>query len=134
MPLTPPRRPLMPPIPLLAAVYLHSLPAPNAPLTAQVSLDCSSFPLTPPILPRSLQCPLMPPIPLLAPEHLHSLPAPQCTPNSPQSHWWPLTPYTLGAPLCHIYPCWPLSTLHSMSAPNASLTPPTLPDSPQSPW
>ena len=71
-------------------------------------------PLTAPTPHRSPQCPLMPHIPLLATEYLHS----PASLNTPLHPWCPLTPpnghptplEAPNAPLCHLYPFWPLST------------------------
>ena len=79
-PLHPQRAPLMPPISKLAPEHLHSLPAPNAPLTPLHSL---MDPSGTPTLPRSSS---MPPDAANTPAGPwgHTLPAsPQCTPASP---------------------------------------------------
>ena len=142
----------MPPRPLLAPEYLHSLPVPNTPLTpytlqgplyAAYTPSGSQVPtlpaspqciLTPPH-PQEPHCPLMPPIPLLAPEYLHSLLVPN-TPLTPLTQYLPVlpngpdTPTLLGAPnapLCHLYPFWALSTYTPCQPHNTPSTPPDTP-------
>ena len=61
-PYEPPQWPLIPPIPLLAPEYLHSLPAPNTPLTP---LDALQHPPNSSQHPLGAPMPLIPPIPLL---------------------------------------------------------------------
>ena len=81
-PLTLPMLPLMPPIPLLAPEYLHSLPAPNAPWHPYTPYAPPDATYTPggswaPTIPASPQC----------------TPDTPYTPDGPQSPWWtPNTP------------------------------------------
>ena len=75
----------MPPIPMLAPEYLHSLPAPNCTPDTPTPLTAPDTLLTP----YTSKSPLMTPIPMLAPEYIHSLSDPQCTPCQPLD-----TPYT----------------------------------------
>ena len=120
-------------IPQLTPECLHSLPALNAPL---ISLNNPPIPwcsLTPLGAPDAMYTPASPWVPTLpaSPPPMHPWhPAPLMAP----SPWWPLHPWfpftCLGAPWCHLYPCWLLGTYTPFQLPNAPLTPPTPPDGP----
>ena len=118
----------MPPILLLAPEYLHSLAAPNTPLTSLIPPNDPLMPYTP----KSLQYPLC---------HLYHFwplstyiscqppmhPSPPDGTNAPDT---PTPPKSPQYPLCYLYPFWPLSTytpcqppIHPLMAPQHALTP-----------
>ena len=112
-----PKRPLILPIPMLAPEYLHSLPAPNAPLTPLQPLRAHWFHLYPCwYLSAYIPCqplmhswhPLTPPMASNFPDVLTSL-------------------HPLGVPWFHLYPCWPLIS-YTPCQPPMDLDIPTLPD------
>ena len=92
---------------------LHSLPAPNAPLTPPTLPDgpqcpwwpkCSLTPPTPLVAPNAPWCPLYP----CWPWTLHSLPSPMHLWHPLHALMAPTPPTPLLAPL-PLYPCWLLS-------------------------
>ena len=113
----------MPIIAMLAPEYLHSLPAPNAPLRPHDGPNppdgpAPPHPLEPPNATDTHAGTWVPTIPASSPMHpWHPLtvPNPWHPPRSPWCHlylYWPLSPYTPCQPPMH--PWHPLMSLHPL--------------------